>query len=226
MQTWFWRRGSLCLLCLLPSFCQPAVHLFRLTWLTIFLWSESLRPQLCPCVYSSSHLFYADIFLPTLSHHAHASIHFLLSCSIFVWSLYCLFLTSSCLRVGRLFTGAAAFTMSGLCRNQLSRALCSTDLSLWNSVVAQFLIMYMTISILILTSPQKASIHSSKIISSSLFSFLLSPGRVAHPTCTVRDLRPLTVAAFWMEWGTSLWQRCVYNSHCYHHGMFDLPIMH
>lgn len=76
-----------------------------------------------PCVCSSTHLFCADIFLPTLSHRAHTSVHFLLSCSIFIWSLYCLVLTTSCLWIGRVLIGAAAFTMSGLCHNQLSHVV-------------------------------------------------------------------------------------------------------
>lgn len=107
---------------LLPS-CDSSLPV-NMALLTHALFVKRVfQASLWPCVCSYSHLFCGDIFLPTLSHHAFASVHFLLSCSIFVWILCCLVLTTSCLWIvwiGWDLTGAAAFTMSRLCQNQFS----------------------------------------------------------------------------------------------------------
>lgn len=112
----FWRCSSLfCAYSPTSASCGSSLPV-NMTLLTHALFVKQVfQASLWPCVCSYSHLFCGDIFLPTLSHHAFASVHFPLSCSIFVWILCCLVLTTSCLWIvwiGWDLTGAAAFTMS------------------------------------------------------------------------------------------------------------------
>lgn len=199
----------------------------NLTLLTHALFVKCvLKASLCSWVCSYSHLFSGDIFLPTLSHHVHASIHFLLSCCIFVWILCCLVLTTSCLWIGWVLTGAAALTISGLCQNQLFHVVINRSFLLKQCGSTVFNNVHDYIHFDPYFSPRKHRSTAAKLFPAhpSLSSSHLAG--LPNTTCTIWNLKSLTIAVLWMEWGFSLCSLFICSSQPYHYWMFDLSFMH